>query len=80
MEQSPLLQQLFLPRSLYITIYNPSRVKQFYPKELGFLGLGIKQYPTHVKLHPWALNTILGLPKKFCDFWSYQVFSKIPKV
>jgi hypothetical protein len=42
--------------------------------------LGIKQCPTHVKLHPWALNTILGLPKTFCDFRSYQVFSKIPKV
>jgi hypothetical protein len=33
--------------------------------------LGIKQCPKHAKLYPWALNTILGLPKKVCDFWSY---------
>jgi hypothetical protein len=44
------------------------------------LGLGIKQCPTHVKLHPRTLINILNLPKKFGDFWSYQIISKIPKV
>jgi hypothetical protein len=42
--------------------------------------LGIKQYPTHVKLHPWVLIIKLSLSKKFYDFWSHQIISKIPKV
>jgi hypothetical protein len=42
--------------------------------------LEIKQCPTHVKLHPWALIIKLSLPKTFYDFWSYLVISKIPKV
>jgi hypothetical protein len=42
--------------------------------------LGIKQRPKHVKLHIWILSTILGLSKKFYDFWGYQLISKIPKV
>jgi hypothetical protein len=44
------------------------------------LGLGIKQCPKHVKLYPTTLTIILSLPKKFYDFWSYQIISKIPKV
>jgi hypothetical protein len=42
--------------------------------------LGIKQCPKHVKLDPRVLIIILSLPKKFYDFWSNQVISKIPKV
>jgi hypothetical protein len=42
--------------------------------------LGIKQCTKHVKLHPWVLIIKLSLPKKFYDFWSYLVISKIPKV
>jgi hypothetical protein len=45
-----------------------SRVRHFYPKGLGFWGLGIKQCPKQVKLHSWDLNSILGLSKKFGDF------------
>jgi hypothetical protein len=41
--------------------------------------LGIKQCPKQVKLHPRALIIKLSLPKKFYDFWSYQLFYKIPK-
>jgi hypothetical protein len=44
------------------------------------LGFGIKQCSKHVKLHPRALIIKLRLPKKFYDFWSYQIISKIPKV
>jgi hypothetical protein len=30
--------------------------------------LGIKQCPTHVKLHPWVLIIKLSLSKKIYDF------------
>jgi hypothetical protein len=42
--------------------------------------LGTKHCPKHVKLQPRVLSTILDLSKKSCDFWSHQVFSKIPRV
>jgi hypothetical protein len=38
---------------------------------LQVLGLGNKQCPKQVKLHSWDVITILGLSKKFGDFWSY---------
>jgi hypothetical protein len=41
--------------------------------------LGIKQCPKHVKLYPKALIIILSWPKKFYDFWSNQIISKILK-
>jgi hypothetical protein len=49
-------------------------------RRLGFWGLGIKHYPNQAKLYPRFLNIILGLSKKFGDFWSYEVISKIPGV
>jgi hypothetical protein len=43
-------------------------------------GLGIKQCPKQVKLYPSTLTIILSLPKKFYDFWSHQIISKISNV
>jgi hypothetical protein len=43
------------------------------------LGFGIKQGPKHTKLCPRVVIIKLSLPKKFYDFWSYQIISKIQK-
>jgi hypothetical protein len=55
------------------------RIRQKLLQKARVLGLGIKQCPKQVKLHPRALIIKLSLPKKFYDFWSYQLFYKIPK-
>jgi hypothetical protein len=46
-------------------------------RRLGFWGLCTKHCPNHVKLYPRFLNIILSLSKKFDDFWSYYLISKI---
>jgi hypothetical protein len=42
--------------------------------------LRLKQCPKHIKLYPWVLSTKISSPKKFYDFWGYQIIPKILEV